>query len=320
MVETVLAQVGQLEAQVEARRVRIGEIEAIIGFRDARIVELEDEVARTCRRGPAPSSRPARARRRSRIRPYSDAELVILASDAHVVVADTPLVLPIIALSDLALRTWVHLDGKPNGQLGRDRFDAFRKAAADPRTAPVEDKLGVLMIAYGADEADRRLQFICPYFSRQWSKSICVDAWAPLKQAMPRQFYLSDDRKFGTFSNHYTVGGEQKSDQLKAMRLKVGEASIVCDQKTSSTGTRFCTAAILIKGHLAAVWTVWDGSKETSSRQAEREGKAITSFVLNAIGPAEDFLALFSSTCELRRPDVSIGPHGDQCDRLPSVN
>lgn len=250
--------------------------------------------------------------------PYSNAELAILASDAHVVVADTPLVLPLIALPALALKPWVRLDGEPDGQLGRDEFDAFRKAASDPRTAPVKDKLEVQVDMYGSTY--RRLDFICPYFSRQWSRAICDGDSTPLRRALPRAFYLIDDRKFDALSGHHTVGDERQSDQVKAMRLKIGSSTVVCDQKASSTGTRFCTAAILIKGHLAAVWTVWDGGKETPASLAERQGKAVASFALNAIGPSENFPALLSTACELRPPNTTTNPRNDQCDMSSAAN
>ena len=48
------------------------------------------------------------------------------------------------------------------------------------------------------------------------------------------EFYLVDDGKLDVFQNHSTVGGERVSDQLRQMRLEVGEASVVCDTKSSS--------------------------------------------------------------------------------------
>lgn len=79
------------------------------------------------------------------------------------------------------------------------------------------------------------------------------------------------------------------------------------------------TAAISIKQHLAAVWTVWDGSAETHSRQAEREGKAITAFVLNALGPIENFPALLSAACELKNPTAPKGPRENLCSQ-PAIS
>ncbi|UXN65997.1 hypothetical protein N8E89_22355 (plasmid) [Phyllobacterium sp. A18/5-2] len=157
--------------------------------------------------------------------------------------------------------------------------------------------------------------------SRQWSKSVCDDPWAPLQQALPIQnnrFFLVDDRKLEVFKNHWTVGGERVSDQLHQMRLKVGEASVVCDAKSSSD-TTFCTAAISINQHLAAVWTVWDSSGETHARQAEREGKGITAFVIDALGPIENFPALLSAACELKNPTAPPGPRENLCSE-PTIS
>jgi hypothetical protein len=52
------------------------------------------------------------------------------------------------------------------------------------------------------------------------------------------------------------------------MRLNSEEASTACDVK-SSLNRKFCTAAIRIKEHLVAKWTVWDSPGD---RLAPRTG------------------------------------------------
>lgn len=248
--------------------------------------------------------------------PVSDADIDFLASDAHVVVGDVPLVLPFIALTGyVAAKPSFSLNRQQDRQAATDRLEAFRKAAINPQAAPKIDQLEIAVYAYGWNDLDPKpFKRICARLSRQWSKSVCDDPWAALKQAMPEnRFYVVNDRNFDAFDNYFTVGGERVSDQLHSMQLKVNEASVVCDRNLEPSKTAICTAAIQIKQHLAAVWTVWDSTGETHSRQAEREGKSITAFVRHAIGPSEDFSALLADVCKLRNPKSSIGPGGSPC-------
>jgi hypothetical protein len=248
----------------------------------------------------------------------SDADIDVLASDAYVVVGDVPLVLPFIALTGyVAEKPSFSLNRQEDRQAATDRPAAFREAASNPQGAPKIDQLEIEVYAYGWNDFDPQpFKRICARLSRQWSKSVCDDPWAALREAMPvNRFYVADDRKFDAFDNHFTVGGKRYSDQLRSMQLKANEASVVCDRNVRPSETIFCTAAISINQHLAAVWTVWDSAGETHSRQAEREGKAITAFVRHAIGPSEDFPALFAAVCKLRNPKSSIGPGGSRCGR-----
>ena len=242
-----------------------------------------------------------------------------LASDAHVVVGGVPLIVPFVALTGLiANKPSFSLNKQKDRQAAKERLEAFRKAASSQETAPSVDRLEITMSTFGSTGVDSSRNGICALLSRQWSKSVCDDPWAPLQQAIPHdlnEFYLVDDRKLDVFQNHLTVGRERVSDQLNKMRLRVGEASVVCDAEGPAS-TRFCTAAISIKQHLAVVWTVWDGSAETHFRQAEREGKAITAFVINALGPSENFPALLSAACALKNPSAPTGFHKNPCSEF----
>lgn len=245
----------------------------------------------------------------------SNADIAFLASDAHVVVGDVALVLPFVALTGyVADGPAFSLDGQQDRQMAKERLESFRKAAISPDNAPTVDRLEVDVDGYGFDPP---FLGICAQLSRQWSKSVCDDPWAPLGQALPKHpFFLADDRKFETFHHHWTVGGERISEHLLSMNLTADHASVVCDRATSSN-VKYCTAGILIKHHLAAVWTVWDSAEETSQRQAEREGKAVAAFVHHALGASENFPMLLSAACELRNPMSGIGPAGNPCDRSP---
>jgi hypothetical protein len=136
----------------------------------------------------------------------------------------------------------------------------------------------------------------------------------PTAAGLAQIVYLVDDRNFNVFNSHWTVGMERMSDQLNEMHLEVGKVASICGKKASST-TTFCTAAVLVRPHLTAVWTVWSSAVETSHQRADRQGKAITAFVLSALGPTEDYPTLFSAVCRLKDPKASTGPQGSPCQK-----
>jgi hypothetical protein len=249
----------------------------------------------------------------------SDAQIELLASDAHVLVGGVSLVAPFAALPDYTVTgASFSLDKQRDDEIARERLTVFRKATSDSRTPAWVDMLKISVRVYGANDSGQGIDRVCPRLTRRWSKSICEDSRAPILQTVPHRFYLIDQTNSDAFRGHSTIGGERISDQLRSMHLQTGSASIVCD-KTVPSRTRFCTAAILIEGRLAAVWSVWDGEVETSSQRADREGKAVTAFVLHALRPAENFPVLFETACRFRAPASRVGPEGDLCSgRVPS--
>lgn len=92
------------------------------------------------------------------------------------------------------------------------------------------------------------------------------------------------------------------------MSLNTSDASIVCDPERSRSGTLFCTAAIAIEKNLIAVWNVWNDERESPEEMAQRQGKAIAAFVLNALGPVENFPELVRLSCGLQRPGTEPIP------------
>jgi hypothetical protein len=248
---------------------------------------------------------------------YSEDDITFLASDAHVVVGDVPLIVPFVALSGYVSQgPSFSLNRGNDRKQSKDRLAAFRKAASKVETAPLVEKLEIRLRTFGWDDFDRTLGRICTKLNREWSKSICDDPWAPIQQAMPHdnnKFYLADGRNLAVFDNHNTVGDERVSDQLKAMKMITGEPSVVCD-KLSSSKTQFCTAAVLIKQHLTAVWTVWNSNAETPAKRAAREGKAITALLLNGLGATENFPALLAVACKMKDPEASEGVHRSPCE------
>lgn len=235
-----------------------------------------------------------------------------LTSDAHVVVGDVPLLLPFIALPDrVSMGSFLALDRAGAGEDWRRARAAFRAAASDPGTAPAVDLLAVNIFTYGWIGETASVETICPKLNRKWARSVCDNPWAPLRRALPENpFYLVDDRKMDAFDQHLTVGYERVSDHLRAMDLRAGSVSVVCD-RTPATTPRFCTAAMTVDRHLAAVWTVWDEEGESAARMAARQGRAVRAFVRHALGPREDFRTLTAVACAARRlEDSATAPCG----------
>jgi hypothetical protein len=247
----------------------------------------------------------------------SDDHIKFLASDAHVVVGDVPLIVPFVALTGyISEGPSFSLNRENDRKQAKDRLAAFRKAASSAGTAPLVEKLQFGLSAFGFDDPEAMPGRICAQLSRDWSKSVCMDPWAPLQQAMPydhNKVYFADNRNLAVFDNHNTVGDERVSDQLKAMKMITGEPSVVCD-KLSSSKTQFCTAAVLIKQHLTAVWTVWNSNAETPAKRAAREGKAITALVLNGLGATENYPALLAVACKMKDPEAAEGVHQSPCE------
>lgn len=249
--------------------------------------------------------------------PASEAQIDLLASDAHIVVGDTPLVLPVVALPEYSAR-WPassYFD-VPESAAATERLRAFASKASDPANAPTLDRIRIDIRGYGSNETDRSFQRICPRLTRRWSRTICADPWAPLLQAAPLNgFYLADVRALHVFHGNITVGGERVSDQLRAMHLRPGEAATVCD-KVVLNQTSFCTAALLVSGETIAVWTIWDGraGDERHETQAKREAALLKAFVAYAASPTEDSTQLEAIACQTRRPGRSLPPdRNDPC-------
>lgn len=249
--------------------------------------------------------------------PATEAQIDLLASDAHVVIGDTPLVLPVVALPEYSDRwpTASYFD-VPESPAATERLRSFTSKASDPANATALDRIQINIRGYGSNESDRSFERICPRLTRRWSRAICADPWAPVLQAAPLNgFYLANVRAAHVFDGHITVGGERVSDQLRAMRLRPGELATVCD-KTALNQTLFCTAALRLSDETMAVWTVWDGNpgQETHDTQAKREATLIQAFVAHAVGPREDVTRLLAIACESRRPERSQPPNrSDPC-------
>ncbi|SHJ89313.1 hypothetical protein SAMN05444404_2893 [Ruegeria lacuscaerulensis ITI-1157] len=244
-----------------------------------------------------------------------EARLDFLSSDAHVVVGDRSLVLPVVALPDFSSMGQVFtLNRAQAARSFQERQDAFREKASDPLTAPELDKLRVYIGAYGWNISETRdirefsIPKFCKRLSRGWAQSVCDNPWAPLQQSLPETFHLADRRSLEVFDSYWTVGKERRSDQLRAMPQIGAVAETACDHEDESR-RQFCTAAIQVSGNLIAVWNVWESDHETSSQRAKRQGRAIAAFVQYGLGDTEDYQELRKMACDAVKPDHSKSPN-----------
>ncbi|MBU0824200.1 MAG: hypothetical protein KKA44_00640 [Alphaproteobacteria bacterium] len=217
------------------------------------------------------------------------ADVEQLATEMRVTIGDTPLVLPRIAV------------------VNRDELEEARGTRAG------FDRLEIFVRPFGWSDWEPELRKICPLLARRWVASVCDDPWAPVLQSLPyNRFYLVDRRAMSLFDRHFTAAGGSLGERLRGMRMEVGKTVTECDRDEPSGQDR-CTAALLLSPHLVAVWPVTDGERERAQAMADREGKAIASFVRYAIAPDEDFGKLLPAMCELQRPEAKEGPNGDPC-------
>jgi hypothetical protein len=249
-------------------------------------------------------------------REYSEADKDFLASDAHVSVAGISLVVPFIALNDYIFRKQsFSLDRKRDRAEAKKRFEEFRNAAANATTAPKIDTLEIVIGVFGQSDKFMVDMGFCSRLKRKWAKSVCVGYTSPILAAVPShydRFYLFDNRNPNSFRNHWTVGNERVSDQIPFANLTTGTPSVICD-KNSSSSTTFCTASVLIKDHLAAVWSVSNFGAETPAQEADRQARAITALVLDGFGPEENFERLLEVTCRSRNPKSTETGKPDPC-------
>lgn len=242
------------------------------------------------------------------------AEISAFARDAHIVVGEVPLVLPFIAFFDRSLS----LGSTADRERWWQEHEAFRLASSDPATAPELQSVDLYLSVYGwaKDTHVATWQSICPQLSRAWARSSCDDPWAPLLRALPRNMTLADVRKPERFDSWFTIGGEKRSDHIRAMTLLPGVPDIVCDRKWSSDGARYCTAAVRVEKHLMAVWSVGDWGGETAEVKAAREGRVLVGFLRFGLRLDERYPDLKAIACASLRPESVAGLARDEnrCD------
>lgn len=234
-----------------------------------------------------------------------------LATDVHATIADHALVLPFIALEHYAYRAQsFSLDRKRDAQRARNAADELLRDAADSF-----NELAIVVQTYGWNDFDTRQREMCPLLTRAWARSVCDNPWAAIRQALPyNRFRLVDLRKLqigDTRGPAHCVGEERR-----AIPQQPGEAVTVCEAVVyGGDKDEFHHAVVRIDGELGALWTVWNFGQhgETAEAMTQREGQAIVAFVQHALGEQENFLALHSIMCSLRRPGSRDAPGGADC-------
>lgn len=254
-------------------------------------------------------------------------DVTLLSTDVHVSVAQHTLVLPFIALEDIAYRQQsFSLDHKGDiARAKKARSDLLRESA-DPKHPMVFDDLSITVRAYGWNDADMRQIQMCSLLTRAWARSVCDNPWAAILQALPpNRFRLVDLRRLQVGGTNDRVNCIDNGKPRRELPKEVGEAVMVCEaQVYGGDSDEFHSAVVRIDGDLGALWTVWrhDQNGETAEAMTEREGKAIAAFVKYGLGESEDFPKLHASLCRLRRPGSVDAPSGPDClnTTLPAAN
>lgn len=251
-----------------------------------------------------------------------------LSTDVHVEIAQHSLILPFIALEDYAYRHQsFSLDQKGDREHALSAANKLLRDAADSKHPLAFDSLSVVVRTYGWNDFDTSQRQVCPLLTREWARSVCDNPWAAIQQALPvNRFRLVDLRRLQIDnprdpSSPCVNNGKPRQPLPQSLE----EAVMVCEASDyDGNKNRFHSAVVRIDGDLGALWTVWQYGKndETAEAMTEREGKAIIAFVQNALGKSEDFPALHSTLCRLRRPGSVDSPKGVDCGRaaLPSLS
>jgi hypothetical protein len=251
---------------------------------------------------------------------HSKIDVKLLSTDVHVSVAQHPLVLPFIALEDYAYRKQsFSLDRKNDGKQALDALDIFLRDSADPNKPLELDGLTVVVRTYGWNDADMRQRQVCPLLTREWARSVCDNPWAAIQQALPaNRFRLVDLRRLQLGDPQSPDRCRENGEARRPFPQSPGTAVMVCEAMVwGGADGEYYLAAVRIDGDLGALWTVWRHGQngETAEAMAEREGKAIISFVGHGVGKGEGFPNLLAEACRLRRPGASDGSHGTDCGR-----
>ncbi len=224
-------------------------------------------------------------------------QIIELASDAYLKVADLNLVIPIVALLELryAYSSYsfsLGSNASDNKALLEERAQ-FKELSAKPETAPQLDRVEILIRQYQYTGEQLSSQHICPLLKREWARYFCKGEYQEIMRKLPEKFYIVDKGHIDLFAWYYTVGQEKVADQIRRLDLKPMTAGAVCD-----ADGKFCTAGIETSPDTLAVWTVWPSDKPIKSAQqmAEFQGEAIVAFVKYAIGPQPDFKKMQSET------------------------
>jgi hypothetical protein len=211
-------------------------------------------------------------------RPHYIPDPDYLSQDAHLKIAGTQIVLPIVAVADVSGSHPYHFNWE---RLTADQKQRFRQATANPAQPLVADSVGLSIAPYGTHGESSLSLAICPRLTRRWSRQLCDYRSSGVLRDLPDRFALAERRVLPSIR----VGNERESGRLASLNLAVGQPAFLCDHDD-----KFCRAVVLISPQLVAVWPVWNSTgppKETAEQMTQRQGRAILTFVEDAIGEQE---------------------------------
>lgn len=242
--------------------------------------------------------------------PQIDVEL--LASERSVQVGNEVLTIPYVALSDFVHKPMsFSLRSESGNEREQARLErkAFLSRAAHRETAPKLSSITVSIEIYGSYGELGQSAQICPRLRRQWSLSICNDAYSPIYRALPRKFELVELGKFEKYKHHIFAGVRNKTvyDLISAMDFQENVSSVSClayDQKDHPPG-KTCRAGRVVGNGLVAIWEVWESKDghESIQDKANREGSMVAKFIEMGLGSEEDFEQLERAAIKLYSPD-----------------
>lgn len=241
----------------------------------------------------------------------------LLSTDVHVSVAQHTLSLPFIALEDYAYgKQSFSLDRRGDSERAKSALEKFLHESVDPKRPLVLDDLAVGIQTYGWTGEDMRHRQMCPMLTREWAQSVCDNPWAAVRQALPGQFRLVDLSRLQVGDPRGPANCRGNGQPHQPLPQKRGGAVMICTAMVfGGRDDQYHHAVVRIDGDLGALWMVWRYGQngETAEAMAEREGKAIITFVQSSLGRSEDFRKLHSVMCQLRRPGSVDGPKGADC-------
>lgn len=224
----------------------------------------------------------------------SDADVAEYAATARARIAGEELQLPFVALPDYrCLNPVIRLADQPAKPGLRTKKEAFVAAASDPAHPVDVASLPVVIDLYGSLGELAKSARICPRLQREWASAICLDARHPLQQSLPNRFYLFDA---GASEADWRMPERHK--RLLGSLVPLGpEPKTACEEVA---GNRYCLAAALITGKLAAAWKSHDRAGEEVPHATDGEGRILRAFVEFALGEEEDFASLLQAAHDLR--------------------
>ena len=239
---------------------------------------------------------------------HQPVDMQTLATDIHVEVAKTKLVLPFVALDDHASHAQsFSLDRKSDRARAAERREEFLMSTRDSANPLILDHVSINVRQYGASDFNPNRKRLCALLSRQCSQSVCDDPRDAMRAALPPNRFTIVDLTLFPVESPRGILNCLEGSKPSALPGATGQAVILCPALVfGGDPDEFHTAVVRIHGDLGAIWMVWRGSDgETAEAMAIRQGKAISLFVSAALGENEDFTELQRGMCALRRPRVA---------------